>query len=61
IRVRGNGFLYNMVRWMIGTLIEVGLGDMDAIEIPNIIKAKERNQTGNLAEACGLYLERVTY
>jgi tRNA pseudouridine38-40 synthase len=61
IRVRGNGFLYNMVRWLIGTLIEIGLGHMDAKEIPGIMEAKERNQTGNLAQACGLYLEKITY
>jgi tRNA pseudouridine38-40 synthase len=61
IRVRGDGFLYNMVRWLIGSLIEVGLGNMDAKDIPGIIEAKERNQTGNLAEACGLYLEKITY
>ncbi len=61
IRVQGDGFLYNMVRWMIGTLIEVGLGNMEANEIPGIIASKERDKTGNLVEACGLYLEKITY
>ncbi|MHB8127412.1 MAG: tRNA pseudouridine(38-40) synthase TruA [Mobilitalea sp.] len=61
IRVRGEGFLYNMVRWIVGTLIEVGLGNMEGKEIPNIIASKERNKTGNLAEAGGLYLEKITY
>jgi tRNA pseudouridine38-40 synthase len=61
IRVRGDSFLYNMVRWIIGTLVEVGLGNMDAKEIPSIIEAKDRNQTGNLADAGGLYLEKITY
>jgi len=61
IRVCGDGFLYNMVRWIIGTLIEVGLGKMDPKALPDILTAKERNRTGNLAEACGLYLEKITY
>lgn len=61
IRVRGEGFLYNMVRWIVGILIEVGLGNMQGKEIPNIISSKERNKTGNLAEAGGLYLEKITY
>jgi tRNA pseudouridine38-40 synthase len=61
IRIRGDGFLYNMVRWMIGTLVEVGLGKLEAAAIPHIMEGKERNQTGNLADACGLYLEKITY
>jgi len=61
IRIQGDGFLYNMVRWMVGTLLEVGLGNMKADELPGIIEGKERNMTGNLAEACGLYLEKITY
>ncbi len=61
IRIKGDGFLYNMVRWMVGTLIEVGLGRMSPEELPDIFAAKQRNRTGNLAEACGLYLEQITY
>ncbi|MDD3174104.1 MAG: tRNA pseudouridine(38-40) synthase TruA [Herbinix sp.] len=61
IRLRGDGFLYNMVRWIIGSLVEVGLGKLEADRIPGIMEAKERNKAGNLAEACGLYLEKVTY
>lgn len=61
IRIEGDGFLYNMVRWMIGTLIEVGLGNMEAEQIPEILEGKERDKTGNLADACGLYLEKITY
>lgn len=61
IRVRGNGFLYNMVRKIIGTLIEVGMGKIDAEAIPAIIKSKERNQTGLMAEPYGLYLEKVDF
>ncbi len=61
IRVSGDSFLYNMVRWIIGTLVEVGLGNKKPEDIPGIIASKERNQTGNLAEANGLYLEKITY
>jgi tRNA pseudouridine38-40 synthase len=61
IRISGDGFLYNMVRWMVGTLVEVGLGNRKPEEIPLIIEAKQRDLTGNLAEACGLYLEKICY
>lgn len=61
IRLRGDGFLYNMARWIVGTLIDVGLGKIEAKEIPGMIESKERGKTGNLADACGLYLEKVTY
>lgn len=61
IRVRGNGFLYNMVRKMVGTWIEVGLHEKTAEEIPEIIRSKERSRTGRMAEACGLYLEQIHY
>lgn len=61
IRIRGNSFLYNMARWIVGTLIEAGLGNIKPEEIPEIIAAKDRSRTGNMAEACGLYLERITY
>lgn len=60
-RVGGNGFLYNMVRKMIGTLIEVGLGDKRPEDIPAIIESKERAQTGGMADACGLYLEKINF
>jgi tRNA pseudouridine38-40 synthase len=61
IRVSGNGFLYNMVRKMVGSLVAVGLGDMEADAISDILTAKERSRTGPMAEACGLFLERVSY
>ncbi|GGA90169.1 tRNA pseudouridine(38-40) synthase TruA [Ornithinibacillus halotolerans] len=61
IRIRGNGFLYNMVRKIVGTLIEVGLGEKDAATIPSIIESKERIQTGRMADAQGLYLEKVGF
>jgi tRNA pseudouridine38-40 synthase len=61
IRLTGDGFLYNMARKMVGTLIEVGLGAIDAATIPQILASNERVQTGRMAEACGLYLEKVNY
>ncbi|WP_458119006.1 tRNA pseudouridine(38-40) synthase TruA [Paenibacillus sp. Z6-24] len=60
-RVQGNGFLYNMVRKMVGTLIAVGLGEKLADDIPAIILSKERLQTGGMAEAEGLYLEEISF
>ena len=61
IRVRGNGFLYNMVRRIVGTLIEVGLDGLAGENIPRIIDSRERNQAGCIADACGLYLEKIEY
>ncbi len=61
IRIRGNGFLYNMVRKMVGTLIEVGLGEIEAETLPTILNSKERNQTGRLADPAGLYLEKIDF
>lgn len=61
IRVQGDGFLYNMVRKMIGTLIEIGLGEKDPEEIRTILLSKERIQTGGMADAGGLYLEKINY
>lgn len=61
IRVRGDGFLYNMVRKIVGTLIEVGLNTIKPDQIPAIIESKERVQTGLMAEAAGLYLEKVEF
>ena len=61
IRVRGNGFLYNMVRRIVGTLIEVGLDGIEGENIPRIINSRERNQAGYIADACGLYLEHIEY
>ncbi|MEG6614301.1 tRNA pseudouridine(38-40) synthase TruA [Pseudoclostridium thermosuccinogenes] len=61
IRLIGNGFLHNMARKIVGTLIEVGLGKLDAATIPDIIESKDRSLAGFIADACGLYLEKITY
>lgn len=61
IRICGDGFLYNMVRKMVGTLIEVGLGVIEAKDIPDIIDSGVRKETGRMAEPWGLYLEKIEY
>lgn len=61
IAVRGNGFLYNMVRILSGTLIEVGIGERNPEEMPAIIKAKERKAAGRTAQPEGLFLKEVWY
>ena len=58
---KGNGFLYHMVRIMMGTLIEVGLGIRNAEDIPSIIEAKDRSKAGHLIPGKGLALMEVTY
>ena len=61
IEVTGNGFLYNMVRIISGTLLEVGLGKIDSEEIPNIIESGERQRAGKTLPPQGLYLVKVEY
>lgn len=58
--VTGNGFLYNMVRIMVGTLLEVGSGSRSAEEIPTLFGQK-REKAGALVPAQGLCLMEVTY
>lgn len=61
IIVTGNGFLYKMVRMIAGTLIEVGSGRMDAEDIGDIIRSKERNRAGHTAPPQGLFLADIYY
>ena len=61
IRVRGNGFLYNMVRIIAGTLLEVGKGNIEAKSLDNRIAAADRSQAGPTAPARGLKLIRIQY
>ena len=56
IRVTGNGFLYNMVRIIAGTLIDVGRGQIEVDSLPNIIEAKDRAKSGPTAPPQGLTL-----
>ncbi|MDE7289806.1 MAG: tRNA pseudouridine(38-40) synthase TruA, partial [Oscillospiraceae bacterium] len=59
--VKGDGFLYNMVRIMVGTLIFINECKLDAGSIPAIIEAKDRNLAGKTIGAQGLYLNKVFY
>lgn len=59
--VSADGFLYNMVRILVGTLLEIGERKRSPEEIPAILEARDRNRAGSTAPACGLYLWRVTY
>lgn len=61
ILLTGDGFLYNMVRIIVGTLIEVGIGARSADSIPDILRAKDRSQAGFTAPAQGLALYEVKY
>jgi tRNA pseudouridine38-40 synthase len=60
-RFVGNGFLYNMVRILVGTLLEVGTGDRLPSEIPDIIDKRDRRFAGKTAPGHGLYLWKVFY
>ncbi len=61
IELTGNGFLYNMVRIISGTILEVGLGKIKTEEIPNIIEQKQREKAGKTLPAHALYLVSVEY
>lgn len=61
IRVKGNGFLYNMVRIIAGTLIRVGNGDILPEEMPAILEKKDRSAAGPTAPAHGLTMIKIAY
>ena len=61
IRLTGNGFLYNMVRIISGTLVEVGLHKIAPTDIPNIIEQKDRTKAGKTLPPYALYLVKVEY
>ena len=61
IRVSGNGFLYNMVRIIAGTLLKAGLGDIEPESISDIIKSGDRQCAGPTAPARGLTLVKIIY
>lgn len=61
IELTGSGFLYNMVRIISGTLVDVGLGKIKPEEIKNIIENKDRTKAGKTLPAHGLYLVEVYY
>ncbi len=61
IAVAGNGFLYNMVRIIAGTLVDVGLGKISAKDLPEIIDSCDRSRAGHTAPPQGLYMAEVFF
>ena len=61
LRVCGSGFLYNMVRIIAGTLMEVGRGNIEPEKMQEILQAKDRSAAGPTAPACGLTLVRYEW
>ena len=61
IYIAADGFLYNMVRIIVGTLVRVGEGKIKPNEIKNIIESKERAKAGKSVPPSGLCLEEVFY
>lgn len=60
-RIRGNAFLHNMVRIIVGTLLFIGTGKLEAEELEDILKSKDRSRAGITAGPEGLFLEEVNY
>ena len=61
IELTGNGFLYNMVRIIAGTLVDVGLNKIEPEDVENIINSKDRSLAGKTLPPQGLYLVNVEY
>ncbi|MBI5399840.1 tRNA pseudouridine(38-40) synthase TruA [Candidatus Saganbacteria bacterium] len=61
IRVTGDGFLYKMVRNIVGTLVCVGLGKLTVADVKGILEAKDRQKAGRTAPAQGLCLVKIRY
>lgn len=61
IEITGSGFLYNMVRIIAGTLVDIGLEKIKPEEIPDIIESKDRTRAGKTLPPQGLYLLKVEY
>jgi tRNA pseudouridine38-40 synthase len=59
--IEGNGFLYNMVRIIVGTLIEIGLNKREPEYIEYVIKSKDRRKAGKCVPSSGLCLKEVFY
>lgn len=59
--VCADGFLYNMVRIMVGTLLDVAKGKINPDEIPGIIESRDRGRAGATVKPDGLYLKKVSY
>ncbi|WP_332696662.1 tRNA pseudouridine(38-40) synthase TruA [Halalkalibacter lacteus] len=60
-KVVGNGFLYNMVRIIVGTLLEIGAGKREVNDLSKVLQAKDRTLAGQTAPGSGLFLWKVSY
>lgn len=60
-RISGNGFLYNMVRIIMGTLLKIGSSDKPPIYMKEVVDGKNRALAGKTVSPCGLYMEKVEY
>ena len=61
VELSGDGFLYNMVRIIVGTIVDVGLGKIRVEDLPEIIESKDRTRAGKTLPPHGLYLVQVRY
>jgi tRNA pseudouridine38-40 synthase len=61
IEIEADGFLYNMVRNIVGTLLEIGRGRLLGGSLKSILLARDRRLAGPTVPACGLYLARIKY
>ena len=61
ITITGNGFLYNMVRIIVGTLLEIGMGEKKPSDVPAMLAGKDRRTTGYTVPPSGLMLMEVEY
>ena len=61
IAVEGSGFLYHMVRTMVGTVLEVGTGHWEVERVAQIIASKDRQQAGPTLPAQGLHLQWIRF
>ncbi len=61
IAIRANAFLHQMVRAIVGTLVRIGDGKLEPVDVARLLENRDRRGTGNLAAAHGLTLERVIY
>jgi tRNA pseudouridine38-40 synthase len=60
-RIKANRFLRNMVRAIVGTILEVGVGKISPEEVQNIIKSKDRSKAGTSMPAYALFLTKIEY
>lgn len=61
VRITGNGFLYNMVRIIVGTLMDVGRGKYEPSKVKDILEATDRTAAGPTVPACGLMLKELRF